>query len=72
MTPGAWPSTCVAPATSSLASSAGSPAMTAGKFIISATPRACRRRSTASMSPGVSGRRGDSNGLAGTFDGAIT
>ena len=70
--PGAWPSACVAPRSVSLRSSSGSPAMTAGKFIISATPSACRRRSTDSRSPIESGRRGDSKRLAGTHDDAIT
>ncbi len=46
--------------------------MTAGKFIISATPSAWRRRSTDSRSPTESGRRGDSKRLAGTHEGAIT
>ena len=46
--------------------------MTPGKFIISATPSARRRRRIASMSPVVSSRRGDSKPLAGTHDGAIT
>ena len=46
--------------------------MTAGKFIISATPSAWRRRSTDSRSPIESGRRGDSKRLAGTHDDAIT
>jgi hypothetical protein len=46
--------------------------MTPGKFIISATPSARLRRRIASMSPTVSARRGDSNALAGTHDGAIT
>ena len=45
--------------------------MTAGKFIISASPSACRRRSTDSRSPIESARRGDSNLLAGTHDDAI-
>ena len=54
------------------ASTSGSPAMTPGKFIISATPSARRRRRIASMSPTVSSRRGDSNALAGTHEGAIT
>ena len=51
MTPGACPSTCEASRSASFASSAGSPAMTAGKFIISATPSARRRRRIDSMSP---------------------
>ena len=72
MTPGAWPSAWDASRSSSFASSAGSPAMTAGKFIISATPSARRRRRIDSMSPSESGRRGDSKGLAGTDDGAMT
>ena len=71
-TPGACPSACVAPRSVSLRSSSGSPAMTAGKFIISATPSAWRRRSTDSRSPIESGRRGDSKRLAGTHDDAIT
>ena len=70
VTPGAWPSARVASAR--LASSRSSPAMTAGKFIISATPSVRRRRRIDSMSPSVNGRRGVSNGLAGTHDGAIT
>ena len=37
-TPGAWPSTCSAPSRPSFASSSGSPAITPGKFIISARP----------------------------------
>ena len=45
--------------------------MTPGKFIISASPSTRRRRISASRSPAVSGRRGDSNGEAGTHDGAM-
>ena len=51
---------------------ARSPAITPGKFIISATPITRRRRSRPSRSPGVSSRRGDSNRDAGTHDDAIT
>ena len=72
VTPGACPSACEASRSASFASSAGSPAMTAGKFIISAMPRARRRRRIDSMSPSEKGRRGDSKGLAGTHDGAMT
>ena len=57
-TPGACPSTCSASA--SFASSDGAPPITPGKFIISASPITRRRRSSASRSPGVSSRRGDS------------
>ena len=39
---------------------AGAPLITPGKFIISASPITRRRRSSASRSPGVSARRGDS------------
>jgi hypothetical protein len=47
------------------------PADTPGKFIISASLSTRRRRISASRSPVVSARRGDSNGEAGTHDGAI-
>ena len=70
-TPGAWPSTCSAPSRPSFASSSGSPAITPGKFIISARPSTLRRRSRPSRSPVVSARRGDSNRDAGTHDGAM-
>ena len=60
-TPGAWPSTWSAPATASFASSLAAPAITPGKFIISARPITRVRRSRLSRSPGVNGRRGDSN-----------
>ena len=70
-TPGAWPSTCPAPSSASLASSASSPAMTPGKFIISASPITRRRFSRPWRSPGVSGRRGDSKADAGTQDEAM-
>ena len=42
-----------------------------GKFIISATPSTRRRRSSASRSPSVSARRGDSYSDAGTDDEAM-
>ena len=71
-TPGAWPSTCDAPSSRSFASSRSSPAITPGKFIISASPITRRRRSSPSRSPGVSSRRGDSNLDAGTHDDAMT
>src|SRR5262245_59476998 len=70
-TPGAWPSTCWAPSSSSLASAPGSAAITPGKFIISASPSTRRRRISPSRSPSASGRRGDSNADAGTHDGAM-
>ena len=47
------------------------PTMTPGKFIISATPSTRRRRSSASRSPSLSARRGDSNADAGTHDDAM-
>ena len=53
-------------------STAGSPAMTAGKSIISATPIVRRRSRRPAISPGPSARRGDSSALAGTHDEAIT
>ena len=43
-TPGAWPSTCARRRAPSFSSSAGAPAMTPGKFIISASPSTRRRR----------------------------
>ena len=52
-------------ASASFSSSCGSPAITPGKFIISASPITRRRRSSASRSPAVSARRGDSNCEAG-------
>ena len=70
VTPGAWPSTCGCRAT--LASTSGSPAMTDGKSITSATPSARPRRRIDAMSSVPSGPRGDSSALAGTHDGAIT
>ena len=69
--PGAWPSTCSAPASASFSSSDGAPATTPGKFIISARPSTRLRRISASRSPGARARRGDSNGDAGTHDGAM-
>jgi hypothetical protein len=45
--------------------------MTPGKFIISASPSTRLRRISDSRSPGVSGRRGDSKGDAGTHDEAM-
>ena len=69
-TPGAWPSTCVARARASRAR-AGRRATTPGKFIISASPITRRRRSSASRSPAVSSRRGDSKRDAGTHDEAM-
>ena len=71
-TPGAWPSTWSVRPVLSFASSFGSPAMTPGKFIISATPMVRCRRSRLSMSPVVKGRRGDSNVEAGTHEEAMT
>ena len=68
-TPGAWPSTWWASA--SFASSDSLAPITPGKFIISARPITRRRRSSASRSPGVSSRRGDSNDDAGTHDDAM-
>ena len=59
------------PSSSSFSSSPGKPSMTPGKFIISARPSTRRRRISASRSPAVSARRGDSNGEAGTQDGAM-
>ena len=47
------------------------PPTTPGKFIISASPSILRRRISDSRSPASSGRRGDSNGDAGTQDGAM-
>ena len=70
-TPGACPSARSAPASASFASSAGSPAITPGKFIISARPTTRRRRRSPSRSPSVSARRGDSNRDAGTHDDAV-
>ena len=70
-TPGACPSTCAAPSSASFSSSAGSPAMTPGKFIISARPITRRRRRRPWRSPAVSGRRGDSKADAGTHDDAV-
>ena len=70
VTPGAWPSTWLL--SSSRSSCDAAPAMTPGKFIISATPSARGWRRIASMSSGSSGRSGDSKWLAGTHDGAIT
>ena len=69
--PGAWPSTCSAPARASFSSSDGEPATTPGKFIISASPSTRLRRISDSRSPGARARRGDSNGDAGTHDGAM-
>jgi len=54
------------------ASTSGSPAMTPGKFIISATPSARGCRNTARISSGPNGPTGDSKSDAGTHDGAIT
>ena len=68
-TPGAWPSTWRA--SSSFASSCSLAATTPGKFIISASPITRRRRSSASRSPVVSRRRGDSKSDAGTHDDAM-
>ena len=69
-TPGACPSTCSCSAT--LASTAGSPAITAGKSITSATPSIA----PAAQQPGELARaerlRGDSSALAGTHEEAIT
>ena len=70
-TPGACPSTWWSPATASFASSLSAPAITPGKFIISASPITRRRRSRLSRSPGVKGRRGDSNCDAGTQEDAV-
>ena len=50
---------------------AASPLITPGKFIISARPITRRRRRSASRSPGVSSRRGDSKRDAGTQDDAM-
>src|SRR5581483_1414708 len=68
-TPGACPSTCCA--SSSFASSCSSAETTPGKFIISARPRTRRRRRSASRSPVVSARRGDSKREAGTDEDAM-
>jgi hypothetical protein len=70
-TPGAWPSTCAARSRPSFSSSRGSPEITPGKFIISASPITRRRRSSPWRSPGVSGRRGDSKSEAGTDEEAM-
>src|SRR5713226_6484200 len=65
LTPGACPSTWSVRPVVSLATSASSPAITPGKFIISATPIVRWRRRRLSMSPVVNGRRGDSKRDAG-------
>ena len=59
------------PSRASFSSSEGSPATTPGKFIISASPSTRLRRISDSRSPGARARRGDSNGDAGTHDGAM-
>src|ERR1700680_3079954 len=71
-TPGAWPSTWSVRPVCSFATSFGSPAITPGKFIISATPMVRCRRRRLSMSPVVKARCGDSNFEAGTDDEAMT
>src|SRR5229473_7656914 len=71
-TPGACPSTWSVRPVVSLATSASSPAITPGKFIISATPIVRWRRRRLSMSPVVNGRRGDSKRDAGTQEDAMT
>ena len=70
VTPGAWPSTCACSATFS--STAGSPAMTAGKSITSAMPSVRRRARMPAISPVPERPRGDSSALAGTQEEAIT
>ena len=58
------------PASAIFASSSGAPAITAGKFIISARPSTRSRARIPARSASESGARGDSNGLAGTHDGS--
>ena len=65
---GRVPVDVVAPSSASFASSVSSPAMTPGKFIISARPSTRLRRMSASRSPSSSGRRGDSKTEAGTHE----
>ena len=68
-TPGACPSTCGA---TIRASTSGSPAITPGKFIISATPSARGWRRISRISSGPSDPNEDSKCDAGTHDDAIT
>ena len=66
LTPGLWPSTRSRPAAAIRASISGSPAITPGKFITSATPSAPQRSIISAMSPASRSAPECSNCDAGT------